>query len=379
MEHTLNYRTGEMLIESTHPSSTEAALSFVSEHSKQESLHDQVPSAICACSTPKLVYKRKKFVYKQMIQQQNPDSLLSAQTTNSTKGSCVSANGCLGGEVKRKDEAQNRSIYSAKDSCSSSKSNIALASVKTDIDDTGECECSSSSTLATGMQGEKPSEKELCISILRNHGLLEKCSPARSYLSIDILHFNGDTNSSQPCKICGHSGNRLSMLICDSCEEAFHVPCCIPRVKKVPIDDWHCRSCSRKKPKLSPETDVKSVVSDFSNRIPQGGEPNVESIVSECRKGTIKGAETNVKAVVSECSKGTPTGGETNVKTVVSECSKGTPTGGETLVKTVVSEWRKGTPKVGETNGKTVVSECRKGTPKGGEPNVKTVVSECKK
>ena len=42
------------------------------------------------------------------------------------------------------------------------------------------------------------------------------------------------------------------MLICDLCDEAFHLSCCKSRF--VPGDEWYCRPCLRKKPKVLPET-----------------------------------------------------------------------------------------------------------------------------
>ncbi|OUZ99212.1 zinc finger protein [Macleaya cordata] len=388
-----------MLIQSSVPSSIEEALSFVSDHGKQDLLCDWISSgktwqkcptcpehhwdsarerrgndsllhsrncsklstvsAMCASSAPNLVYKRRKL-------QRNSVTLLSSGAAYSIKGSgdclsnncsempslsaekdcnlhsqidndnysvrgapimtaslcnkdllgignssiseqvypqnfddvpcskirktkglevlskSVSNNGCSGGEVEGCDEARHNSIqksafayYNVNDSCSSSKSNIELgsASIKSDMDDTGEC--SSSDILTTDLSGGSLTEKELCISILRKHGLLQPVSPDRNCTSNDVVGISADRCNFQSCKICGHLENPQKMLICDHCEEAFHVSCCNPRIRKIPVDEWFCQPCSRKKRKISAETT-------------SGKSINAKSEVSKYRIGTFK-------------------------------------------------------------------------------------------
>ncbi|XVF82141.1 hypothetical protein PTKIN_Ptkin16aG0021200 [Pterospermum kingtungense] len=140
-------------------------------------------------------------------------------------------------------------IDSMNDSCSSSKSNmeLALAAVKGEIDENGEC---SSSVIADEVLGEDISEKDM----LRNQGDVEEVGPSRTLVTEEI-GTNGDSSScSRLCKICGRSGTARRMLICDNCEEAFHVRCCNPRIKKLPIDEWYCISCMKKKRIMLKET-----------------------------------------------------------------------------------------------------------------------------
>ncbi|KAL6012019.1 hypothetical protein ACLOJK_002490, partial [Asimina triloba] len=63
--------------------------------------------------------------------------------------------------------------------------------------------------------------------------------------SMDI----GDAGGSISCKVCCSLDNTLNMLVCDLCEEAFHMSCFNPRIKRIPIDEWYCKSCMKKKPK----------------------------------------------------------------------------------------------------------------------------------
>lgn len=93
------------------------------------------------------------------------------------------------------------------------------------------------------------SVRELCISLLRSHHLLED-SPARSCMPMKVLF---DDASTEYCRICGGFENILSLLICDSCEEAFHKSCCNPEPETLLIDDWFCPSCVRRKGRSSSE------------------------------------------------------------------------------------------------------------------------------
>ncbi|GLT97399.1 hypothetical protein SLE2022_149660 [Rubroshorea leprosula] len=170
-------------------------------------------------------------------------------------------NGCSvlgdhGSDDALKSSQKTIEVDSINDSCSSSKSNIALASdsnmelasdsLKGEMDDTRDC--SSSSIIAVEAVEDTRdglSEKDVCISILRSSALL---APAGTPLVEDI----GTGSSSsyiRSCKICAHRESTENMLICDKCEDAFHVSCCNPQIKEIPEDEWFCGSCSRNKQK----------------------------------------------------------------------------------------------------------------------------------
>ncbi|XP_071729636.1 uncharacterized protein [Rutidosis leptorrhynchoides] len=128
-------------------------------------------------------------------------------------------------------------LRAVNESCSSSKSNLDLrsGSTKHQPDDAGECS-SSSVEIIEG--------SESCISFLRQHGVLER------ELSRKSTGFENNSFCLRACKVCDRSTTTLKMLICDLCEESFHMSCCNPLIKKVPVGDWFCNSCSRKKPKI---------------------------------------------------------------------------------------------------------------------------------
>lgn len=164
-----------------------------------------------------------------------------------------SIDGCSAGELQGSDQAANHCIHEnsefqiLNDSCSWSKLNMELdsASMTVEVDCTGEC--SSSGVLATEVPKEGLSEKDLCISILRSEGVLGEYWPIVINNSSNDFGISGSDKS---CKACGHSEVPRKMLICDHCDEQYHVSCCNPRLKQIPVDEWLCHSCLKKKHKI---------------------------------------------------------------------------------------------------------------------------------
>ncbi|XP_021669911.2 uncharacterized protein LOC110657132 isoform X2 [Hevea brasiliensis] len=249
-------------------------------------------------SAPNFVYRRRK-------QRGNSVAIFSAQVCESTKRSgdeCLSVvssdapsiavkerqivsqgenaigatvipiNGCSLAEEQGSDESSNNSgqkiieVDSINDSCSSSKSDMELvsASMQTEVDNTGEC--SSSSVKVVEVFGEDLSEKDLCVSIIRSQGVLEGVWPSRTHASAEDVGDSSASSNSRSCKICAHPESPLKMIICDNCEEAFHLSCCNPRVKRIPVDDWFCHSCSKKRRKI-----LKEKISRSPNMIGEKG------------------------------------------------------------------------------------------------------------
>ncbi|XP_015575407.1 PHD finger protein EHD3 isoform X2 [Ricinus communis] len=46
------------------------------------------------------------------------------------------------------------------------------------------------------------------------------------------------------CRRCGGKADGRNCLVCDSCEEMYHVSCIEPVVKEIPSKSWYCASCS---------------------------------------------------------------------------------------------------------------------------------------
>ncbi|KAK6246286.1 hypothetical protein QUC31_001057 [Theobroma cacao] len=46
------------------------------------------------------------------------------------------------------------------------------------------------------------------------------------------------------CRHCGGKADGKDCLVCDSCEEMYHVACIEPAVKEIPPRSWYCTSCT---------------------------------------------------------------------------------------------------------------------------------------
>ncbi|XP_062179851.1 uncharacterized protein LOC133884447 isoform X2 [Phragmites australis] len=113
------------------------------------------------------------------------------------------------------------------------------------LDKKDAAECSSSNISPTEPITELMSPRDLCIAILRKGGLI---TDSRSRITTAEFT-DSDANPLLACNTCGGLEHSLKMLICDSCEAAFHLSCCIPCIEELPTDEWYCVPCSWKKPK----------------------------------------------------------------------------------------------------------------------------------
>ncbi|KAJ1969572.1 hypothetical protein IWQ62_000535 [Dispira parvispora] len=50
-------------------------------------------------------------------------------------------------------------------------------------------------------------------------------------------------SSSEVCRICRRGDHGDQMLLCDGCDNGFHLFCLDPPLKKVPNNDWYCTQC----------------------------------------------------------------------------------------------------------------------------------------
>jgi ribosomal protein L37AE/L43A len=58
----------------------------------------------------------------------------------------------------------------------------------------------------------------------------------------------------QACQVCKKTSVKaggLGMLLCDKCNEGWHMSCLEPAVKKIPKGDWFCPRCAPR-----PDTDL---------------------------------------------------------------------------------------------------------------------------
>ncbi|XP_023741191.1 uncharacterized protein LOC111889287 isoform X2 [Lactuca sativa] len=130
--------------------------------------------------------------------------------------------------------------------CSSSKSNMEIGSVslkqQQQTDDIGEC---SSSVVMKDL-----SETNSCFEFLEHHLVLQRFKGLKGlkgscFNKVKDVEIEKGICGLRVCKVCEKSTLTLKMLICDLCEESFHMSCC--NLKKVPVGDWFCHSCLSKK------------------------------------------------------------------------------------------------------------------------------------
>ncbi|XP_057973570.1 PHD finger protein EHD3 isoform X2 [Malania oleifera] len=51
-------------------------------------------------------------------------------------------------------------------------------------------------------------------------------------------------NKACACRRCGGKADGKDCLVCDSCEEMYHVSCIEPAVKEIPARSWYCADCT---------------------------------------------------------------------------------------------------------------------------------------
>ncbi|XP_073138936.1 PHD finger protein EHD3 isoform X2 [Henckelia pumila] len=48
------------------------------------------------------------------------------------------------------------------------------------------------------------------------------------------------------CRRCGEKADGRDVLVCDSCEEMYHICCVEPAVREIPVKSWYCAECTSK-------------------------------------------------------------------------------------------------------------------------------------
>ncbi|WEW56116.1 hypothetical protein PRK78_001551 [Emydomyces testavorans] len=54
---------------------------------------------------------------------------------------------------------------------------------------------------------------------------------------------NGNRKTGDKCETCGKSNDRPSILLCDGCDNGYHMQCLDPPLNTPPNYDWHCPKC----------------------------------------------------------------------------------------------------------------------------------------
>merc|ERR1719232_2262555 len=80
------------------------------------------------------------------------------------------------------------------------------------------------------------------------------------------------------CKICRRKVDPDKMLLCDRCDNAYHMYCLKPKLKSIPEGDWFCPECKPKERVRSPK---KKVRKSFSFHEAESDEEEEEEVASK--------------------------------------------------------------------------------------------------
>ncbi|KAK1550567.1 hypothetical protein Q3G72_021150 [Acer saccharum] len=265
-------RIQEMLVQSSAPSSVEAAMPFASNLGKRDLLCEWVPAktwqdssncgklpsdgselltadSLCTNSGMNLARKRRKL-------QKNSAMVFPVEAELDEKSVCAVKKGpaetvaVLGNSVvtapATSTEACNRGF---------GLSNAFAHSQRLDDDPCSGEKCSRSFDDESESQIVVSDKEHRCNSICLSQsgvevGFCNKLNEVNGISKDPVFYVLGLEVS---CKLCGNSGNTLNMLLCDHCDEAFHTSCCNPRIEILPTDSWFCHHCSNLNCKVSLE------------------------------------------------------------------------------------------------------------------------------
>jgi PHD-finger len=92
-------------------------------------------------------------------------------------------------------------------------------------------------------------ERRRLIQQLESRGVLKhsnsKGKPGRqriAYTSSDTRSLGNDTG----CLMCGKDDDHNNLMLCEGCNDEYHIYCLDPPLASVPHDDWYCNSCTAK-------------------------------------------------------------------------------------------------------------------------------------
>jgi hypothetical protein len=61
-----------------------------------------------------------------------------------------------------------------------------------------------------------------------------------------VAERTGERKDDRPCKVCNSSEREGDFLLCDQCDQPFHLDCLDPPLDMVPMSDWFCDECTQR-------------------------------------------------------------------------------------------------------------------------------------
>lgn len=230
------------------PSSVEAALPFAPNYSRQDLFSEWVPEkAWKDGSNPLIAGNCYEIPGSYVARKRRKKPAIMSSVEPETDKAPTNAVNC-DPPVVNNDGVRARTIPSV---VAKSKSGMGVGSITARINISNIVELPDSEP---EVSGDDLSIRELCTSVLRSHGLLAGDCPVSNSAPIEVLGNIKNNNFFQSCELCGNLEKALNMLLCDHCEEAFHLSCCNLNMEMLPTDLWFCPSCSKLNHNVSQET-----------------------------------------------------------------------------------------------------------------------------
>jgi hypothetical protein len=237
-----------IMLHSLIPSSVEAALPFAPNYSRQDLFSEWVPEkAWKDGSNPLIAGNCYEIPGSYVARKRRKKSAIMSSVEPETDKAPTNAVNC-DPPVVNDDGVRARTIPSV---VAKSKSGMGVGSITARINISNIVELPDSEL---EVSGDDLSIRELCTSVLRSHGLLAGDCPVSNSAPIEVLGNIKNNNFFQSCELCGNLEKALNMLLCDHCEEAFHLSCCNLNMEMLPTDLWFCPSCSKLNHNVSQET-----------------------------------------------------------------------------------------------------------------------------
>ncbi|CAN0859998.1 hypothetical protein LINGRAHAP2_LOCUS7824 [Linum grandiflorum] len=85
--------------------------------------------------------------------------------------------------------------------------------------------------------------RAICTALITSHGFPLRDGSRSNSVPVSTTSRNNNNNNYQSCEACDDLENIAEMIICDGCEEAFHVSCSGASQEALDADEWYCRSC----------------------------------------------------------------------------------------------------------------------------------------
>lgn len=108
----------------------------------------------------------------------------------------------------------------------------------------------------------------LAVSTAESEPVKRRSTPKRQLLRPPLPGSSGSKtrrrsrrdDETEICQVCGDWQDAAKMLLCDGCDEGYHIYCLNPPLAEIPEGDWFCPYCSAERSKVensSPKRNVK--------------------------------------------------------------------------------------------------------------------------